>query len=75
MTYNNINNMENKNIKRFTRIEKLGFTLMIIGATILVVTIIVASLRTNILCGIAVSGLFLAILGIVLAAIYSSKEE
>lgn len=75
MTCNNINNMENKNIKRFTRIKKLGFTLMIIGATILVVTVIVASLRTDILCGIAVSGLFLTILGIVLATIYSNQEE
>lgn len=75
MTYNNINNMENKNIKRFTRIEKLACTLMIIGITMIITAVIIASLRTDILCGIAVSGLFLAIIGIVLAAIYSSKEE
>lgn len=67
--------MENKNIKRFTRIEKLGFTLMIIGTTILVIAIMIAALMTNILCGIAFSGVVLAMLGGIIAAIYSSKEE
>ena len=62
--------MEDKKIKKFTKLEKLAFILMIIGATMLVVTVIIASLRTDILCGIAVSGLFLSVIGIVIAAIY-----
>lgn len=62
--------MEEKKIKKFTKLEKLALILMIIGATMLVVAVIIASLRTDILCGIAVSGLFLAVIGIVMAAIY-----
>ena len=62
--------MEDKKTKKFTKLEKLALILMIIGATMLVVAVIIASLRTDILCGIAVSGLFLAVMGIVMAAIY-----
>ena len=62
--------MEDKKTKKFTKLEKLALILMIIGATMLVVAVIIASLRTDILCGIAVSGLFLAVIGIVMAAIY-----
>ena len=62
--------MEDKKVKKFTKLEKLALILMIIGATMLVVAVIIASLRTDILCGIAVSGLFLSVIGIVMAAIY-----
>ena len=67
--------MEDKKIKKFTKTGKIALSFTLIGTAMIMIAMVIAALRTDILCGIAVSGFFLAAIGIVISISDSSKKE
>lgn len=61
--------------KKYTKLEKLAITLMLIGAAMTVIASIIIALNFNILIGIAVSGIFLLTIGLIMANISSNRKE
>lgn len=61
--------------KKYTKLEKLAITLMLIGAAMIVIASIIIALNFNILIGIAVSGIFLLTIGLIMADISSNRKE
>lgn len=66
--------MEDKNLKKCFKLEGLAVTIMLIGALMIAVASIIASLQFNILIGIAVSGIFLLIVGLVISEIANNRR-
>ena len=66
--------MEDKN-KKNTKLGKIAFNIMTIGVVMMMIAIATAAFRTDILCGIAVSGLFLSIIGIAIGLIDSRNRK
>ena len=61
--------MEDIKIKEFTKLEKIALIFMLVGAAMTIMSVIIAALKINILFGIAISGIFLVIIGIAIIAI------
>ena len=66
--------MEDKN-KKFTKIGEIASNIMTIGVVMMMIAIAMAAFRTDILCGIAVSGLFLSIIGIAIGIVDSRNRK
>ena len=66
--------MEDKN-KKFTKLGKIASNIMTIGVVMMMIAIATAAFRTDILCGIAVSGLFLSIIGIAIGLVDSRNRK
>ena len=64
--------LQDKKLKKFNILRKIALTFMITGIAMMI-SIVIAAIRTDILCGIAVSGLFLTMIGIAVATIDSHK--
>lgn len=67
--------MEDKKLKKFTTLGKIASNIMTIGVVMMMIAITMAAFRTDILCGIAVSGLFLSIIGIAIGLIDSRNRK
>ena len=61
--------------KKYTKLEKLSITLILIGAPMIVIASIIIALNFNILIGIAVSCIFLLTIGLIMADISSNRKE
>lgn len=61
--------MEDIKIKEVTKLEKIALIFTLIGAAMTIMAVIIAALKINILFGIAISGIFLVIIGIAIIAI------
>lgn len=65
--------LQDKKLKKFNMLRKIALTFMITGIAMMMISMVIAAIRTGILCGIAVSGLFLTMIGIAVATIDSNK--
>ena len=57
--------MKDRKLK-FNKFNKIGFIITLIGLAITIIIAIIAALKTSILCGIAVVGISLAVIGIII---------
>ena len=67
--------LQDKKLKKFNMLRKIALTFMITGIAMMMISIVIAAIRTDILCGISVSGLFLTMIGIAVATIDSNKRK
>ena len=67
--------MEDKKLKKSTTLGKIAFNIMTIGVVMMMIAIAMAAFRTDTLCGIAVSGLFLSIIGIAIGLVDSRNRK
>ena len=66
--------MEDKN-KKFTKLGKIASNIMTIGVVMMTIAMEIAAFRTGVLCGIAVSGLLLSIIGIAIGLVADSRNR
>ena len=66
--------MKDKKSSKFTK-GKVGFAIAFIGTAIMIITIVMIALRTDILCGMAISGFFLAVIGIAMRITDGIKND
>ena len=68
--------LQDKKLKKFNMLRKIALTFMITGIAMMMISIVIAAIiSTGILCGIAVSGLFLTMIGIAVATIDINKRK
>ena len=66
--------MEDKN-KKFTKLGKIASNIMTIGVVMMTIAMEIAAFRNDVLCGIAVSGLLLSIIGIAIGLVADSRNR
>ena len=57
--------MEDRKLK-FNKFDKIGFIITFIGLAITIIIAIIAAFKTSILCGIAIVGISLVIIGMII---------